>query len=538
VARDPRTMEQPSPAASHRGTRFLFLSDAHTATPMPPIQQRVAGWCARSIQALMPEAVILGGDITHQAQRKQAEAFLEHCVTAGTPTFHLPGNNEGPAFDYPDEATGAIPVTACRRAGMAERVWLLPTGDTAEAAAAVDALLADLPEGGEGSCLIFAHFPPEMAGEERLRALENAPVAIHWFSGHRHRPDTITRGTLHITLCAGLDPIKARGALPELLVIDWDGKRPKLQRLPVPEKFLAPPAADKPGLRAGLAFRGRAETLLRLAIDRAILAIQFHHRFSLQPPTAVERELAREYRARVRGGFLSLHLPNFSDPAKGLNLAEQETALQFAEGIGVDDLTIHLPDVEGRELFEVDQRFRETPWAAACLEAYTGLAARALQMGAQISFENVCNKRACPPQEERLGSRPWHLLRFVEELRQRLRGRDFAPEAVEKVGIVFDAGHAFADLRVAKEHGLADWLMQISPYLQLCHVHQVCERQDGGGLVNHQAISDAFGPRINYFGLLCALRDAARQPFPLLVEVREEAAALESYATLLRTGLL
>ena len=193
---------------------------------------------------MMPDAVLLGGDITHQAQKGEAEAFLERCPTAGTPVFYLPGSNEGPAFDFPD---GVTPVLACQRAGLAERVWLLPAGNMAGAgaAAAVDALLADLP--GEGSALVFAHFPPELAGDERLHALENAPAAIHWVCGQRHQPGATTRGSLHVTLCAGLDPVTARDGSPDLLVIDWDGEgQPRLQRLTVPEKFLNPPAAKKP----------------------------------------------------------------------------------------------------------------------------------------------------------------------------------------------------------------------------------------------------------------------------------------------------
>lgn len=534
VPRDAFALEKPVPATGGKGVRFLFLSDAHSIAPLAPIQQRVAGWCARRVREWMPDAVILGGDITHRPLPEQARAFLGECAVAGFPTFYLPGDNEGPNFCHPD---GVQPVTACRKLEWAGRVWLLPTSTAEQASASVEALLAELPPGE--TALVFAHFPPELAGTAALRRLENAPGVIHWICGHRHRAWEERRGSLRVTICAGLDPVKACGSGPEILEVDWDGETPVFRRSPVPNKVLNPPGRP-PVHWAGVAFRGTGEALLRLALERNVPALQFHYQHSTGAPAEIELELAREYRRQIRGSFLSLHLPNFPHPAEGPDLADQEAHLQFAEGIGVNDLTVHLPAVPAGLLYDRARRFRDTDWARGCLQTYAELSARALRMGAQISFENVYNKRLSPPGEERLGSQPWQLLHFVEEVRRRLRdkdGADFSPEAVERVGIIFDAGHAFADVHYARHHGLADWLIQVAPYVQLAHIHQVVDKPEGGRK-NHQPIGDLHGPLINFQGLLCAFRDAVARPFPLLVEVRDEGAALESYATLQRSDLL
>ncbi len=528
---DPRTMEQPAPATRRTGARFLFLSDAHSTAPLVPIQKRVAGWCARRVRELMPDAVLLGGDITHRARPEQAQAFMEAYQVRELPHYYLPGNNEGPHFCYPE---GVQPVAFCQKAEEAEGVYLLATSTGEQAAAAVEALLSELPQ--EGSVLVFAHFPPFLAGEENLHKLQNAPATIHWVCGHRHQARHESVGSLHVTICAGLDPVKVRCSRPEILAIDWDGSAPRFERHAVPKKVLNPPGR-KPLNWAGLAFRGTAETLLGLALEREVPAIQFHYFHSSGAPTAAELGLARQYRERIPGGFLSLHLPNFPHPAEGVDLGDMEEHLRFAEGIGVDDLTAHLPNVTAGLLYDEERRFRDTEWAHGCLGTYEALSARALKMGAQISFENVYNKRISPPGEERLSTQPWQLLLFVEEMRRRLRAAGFSEAEVERVGIIFDAGHAFADAQFTKHYGLADWLTQVSPYLQLSHIHQVKQTPEGPTR-NHQTISDLEGPLINFRGLLCAYRDASTRPFPLLVEVREQEAALESYATLHRAGLL
>lgn len=501
--------------------RFVFLSDAHSVAPLLPIQKRMAAWCGDEIRTLAPERVILGGDLTHRPIPAQAAAFLDALGIADVPMDYLPGNNEGNAF--PSAIRGCVRLD--------DTVFLLATSNAEEAGASVDALLERLP--AEGACLVFAHFPPFLAGETGLRRLENAPVRIHWICGHRHEAMEYTNGNLCVIVCAGLDPVKVRGSLPELLEIGWDGEEASIRRIRVPQKILQ--SGRMPRHCAGVAFRGTAETILSAAIERRLPAIQFHYRHSSGTATEHEQALARAYREAVPGAFLSLHLPNFPHPAEGVDLADQEPWLQWAGEMGLDDLTIHLPDVPANYLFGADGAFLASEWAGNCLRVYAELSRRALQMGAQISFENVYNKVVHPPGAERLASQPWHLLRFVEAVRERV---DAPADQREKIGIIFDAGHAFADAQFSKFHGLADWVSQVAPCLQVCHIHQVNERPDGKGRQNHQVIAESFGPFINFYGLLCALGDVPRRSLPLLIEVREQAAALQSYETLLATGLL
>lgn len=225
VPANPLTMEQDAGMAKQR---FVFLSDAHSAAPMAPIQKRIAAWCTREIRAMAPDRIILGGNITHHPNPAQAEAFREALGISDIPTDYLPGNNEG--GEFPSVVRGCVPLD--------DNVFLLATSSEAEAGESVDALLKQLP--ASGSCLVFAHFPPQMAGEERMKQLEQSGARIHWICGHGHEARESAHGNLRVVASAGLDPVKARHSAPELLVCDWDGNDAAVQRMQAPPKYLSP----------------------------------------------------------------------------------------------------------------------------------------------------------------------------------------------------------------------------------------------------------------------------------------------------------
>lgn len=527
VPRDPVTMAHPAPSAvrGHHTRRYLFLSDAHSAAPLAPVQARVAEWCGRLARSVMPDAVILGGDISSVPNPEQAEAFLNAFGFREPELVYLPGNYEGEDFCFPASVKG---ITGCVR--LEDRVFALSTASRADAEASVTSLLGQLPTGG--SVLVFAHFPPMMLGEELQQRLQTAPCRIEWIAGHRHQASETETGQLHLQIGGGLDPVKVKDSLPEVLVIDWDGSTALVKRVSVERKVIT--AFCKPQHFVGVAYRAGTEDLLRRGIARKVPALQFHYKHSFGEPSADARTLAWEY--RQKGGFLSLHLPNFPHPQEGVTLHELEQWLIFAEALSLDDLTIHLPDVSCETLYQPDGAFQETTWARECLEALTALSKRALQMKAQISFENVYNKKVLPPGQERLGTKPWHFQKLIPELQNRLRREGFTGDEVKRVGMILDNGHAFTDAFVSKQHGLADWLVQVAPFLQLLHIHQVVNTEDGRK--NHRPIRELHGPLINYYGFLAALGDFTEKALPLLVEVREEAGAFESLCTLAGSGLV
>jgi predicted MPP superfamily phosphohydrolase/sugar phosphate isomerase/epimerase len=513
------------------GVRFAFLCDAHLTRTICGPQRRLLDWCRKQIKERMADRIVLGGDLTHHADPAEVEELLGEVLVSPLPIDYLPGNNEGRQFEIDGSRhPGVRLIAGCQSGGEGwpPRTYLLATTDAQDVAAAVGQLIAQWPQGGH--VLILAHFPPEMAGDgmEKLAA-RHGDQQIWWICGHKHVGRQIDSNNLHVVICGGLDPVKVRGQLPELLMIDWDGREPIIEHLHPPEALLHPARFQPHPI--GLAYRGSAGDMVQTALEHGIACLQFHYSLSRGEPTEGDRAAAGEFRRRFGQGFLSLHLPNFVDDPAGPTSPDLEACLQWAAAMKLDDLTIHLPPVRVERVFDQGRRWVETPWTDACRQVYLALAERALAMGAQLSLENVYNKEPGPPENEKLSSRPWHLIQFVQWLRSALSQKGYAADQVERIGIIFDTGHAFRDATVAKIHGLADWIGQVGPWLQLAHIHQVGISPEGKP-TNHRPITDRLGPMINYAGVMAAIEENGRRPVPLLIEVRDRGEALMSWRTL------
>lgn len=529
----PETMQQ-GRGVSQRpegATRFVFLSDAHVVETIGPVQQRLIEWCRRQIKALDPDRLILGGDLTHQDSPQQASAFLDHLAAHGLPKDYLPGNNEGRDFALESKYAAEVRVVrlccSLKTEGH-EAVYLLETPDTERAAKAVEAFLRSAPE--STPCLVFAHFTPDLAGEELESQLASRSAPVFWISGHRHSGRSYENGSLWVTICGGLDPVKVRGHLPEFLVVDWDGRQASVQSFQVPESVLASPRPRRFPL--GLAYEGEALDHLETAMKHGVSAIQFHYKHTKGIPTGEELDAITRFRKSVPGSFLSLHLPNLANPLDRMDVAQLDPWMEWGEAAGVDDYTLHLPKVPTSYLFDSNREFQQSPWVTHCLEIYVAIAKRILASGARLSLENHYNKTRPPEEDELLSSRPWHLTRLIDRIRNGLEQEGVPQEEARKVGMIFDSGHAFTDAKVSKIHGLADWLYRTGPYLQLAHIHQVSLNPDTNRKQNHRGIVERYGPMINYHGFLLNLNESVAEPFPLLLEVRDREQAIVSLETL------
>lgn len=498
-------------------------------SPINPCLRRVIEWGSHELQDQKVDACILGGDLTHQADPAQADAFIATLNPARQSLVFLPGNNEGPhlAAGLKSRYPTLHPVQGCTRLPWPGHAFALATYDSASHLSALSELAVALPE--HGSVLVLAHFPPDNAGTEALAALQLPGVHLYWICGHQHQGLTYELGNLTVTVCGGLDPVKVRGTLPEILAGDWDGQQLTLHHWYAPLERLAAPPQHPPN-PLGLAFRGPAESLLETALDLKVNAVQFRWGDGGKIPTPTAGNLADRFRKQFPNGILSLHLPSFTASPKGLNLSEQSEPLAWAEAIGTNDLTLHLPSVPASWLYDAEGQMQDTPWAQNCLTTYQLLAERTINLNANLSLENMYNQRAVSPQDELLSSRPWHLLRFVEMLRKSLLEKGETLAAVARIGVILDCGHAFRDPLVSKDHGLGDWIARLAPILQLIHIHQVT--LTNGHLSNHHAILDRYGPRINFAGLLPIIQELVPRQVPLLLEIPEREAVLESRNTL------
>lgn len=529
VPYDPETMRQEwRDGSDPEHERFVFLSDAHGKEDLFPVQERIIEWARRQVIRHSPDRLVLGGDLTHQPSPSQAATFLKRLAPGSTPTYYLPGNNEGPEFGLAADAKSTVEFTHGCRAGK-NRVFFLETTSREQAGQALEEFLSLAPP--RQSCLVFAHFPPQAIAGQAMELLSRREAHTHWVCGHAHTGKTQAGDNWTVYYCGGLDPVKVRGSRPEILVLDWDGDRPRIQRLPVPAGVLLPPTPRR--LDLGLSCsKNPAEEILKAGLDNKIAALQFKLPKRPEPklPSRQALALAERHRREIPGSFLSVHLPGAGNSNGDLNLKALDDCLDWGECLGVDDFTIHLPAVPVARMFNLGQEYLANGWAAECLDFYRLLASRTIAGGAGLSIENIYNKNRCPDTEEVLSSRPWHLTRFIDQLRGSLLAHGLPRRDVERTGILLDVGHAFRDVKVSKLLGLADWIGQTGEYLQLAHIHQV--GNNGKEKINHQEVGNPHGPYINFQGVFDLLDEHVAKPIPLLIEVRDLAPALASWRIL------
>jgi|GEM_PF-3289528 len=532
IAADPATMVQgPPPGPVKKGqARFVVFSDAHVVEPIQPVQRRCIEWACQQATAYGINHQILNGDLSHHQSAGQIKLFIHNTTTHHAFRHLIPGNNEGsplPQGLKPHASFQLCDQLIQPLADFPGQTWALSATSYQDLQPAIEALLPHLPESGD--VLIFAHFAPLNVESQAIAPLlARGDLRIHWIAGHEHASITRTLGNITVHICAGLDPMKVRDTLPEIILGQWDGQSLQLERRTVPLHMLRPPRTQVH--QAGIAYLGSPVDHLDDALAHDISAIQFR---DVHKHTEPVHDRIKAFREKFPQGRLSIHLPTPGQSEDGPDMAKLTPHIVWALEHGIEDWTIHLPSVDAPLLYTPDRQFQTTPWAVNCLERYKALAKQAIAANAQLSLENVNNNEKVPPEKELLSCRPWHVTMFIEKLRQMLRADGLSEEQVRRVGMIFDAGHAFTDPVVSKEHGLSDWVERTAPFIQMAHIHQAIRPGgEGSTYKRHREITTPAGRMINHLGLIALLMEKLPRPIVLLAEVRDRKEALTSVRTL------
>ncbi len=504
--------------------RLAFLCDLHVATVVAPFQQRVLDWCRDQIRAWGVEHLVFGGDLTHHASAAEVDLVLD-ALACDLPADYLPGNNEGRGLRLDPRHRHVNLVDAPQERGG---LVLLPTTCVADAREALAWLRERRADGAPR--LVLSHLAPDVFVETMPPDLGHGPT--WWVAGHRHQVEGHRLGALEVHVGAGLDAVKARGRRPELLILDWSGHDAAIHRIEAPLEVLRPTPWRNP---VGLACRLEAAEFLDRAVAAGVDVLQFHHLDCRDAPTTDALRARDRFREVTGGGFLSLHLPSL--PPDNPDPARLAPWLTFAAGLGLDDLTFHVPKLLVGAAFDEAGGLRDTPEVAAVLAALRHLAAWAIDHGMQLNLENQHNTAGQhqPGPGELITARPGHLQALIPRLRGDLVAAGYtSAQATEGLGILFDVGHAFCDPIAAKQHGLVDWLHHLGGEVRAAHIHQVNPTPQQRG--NHHPLTNRRGPMINHEGVLAAFADLVPRPVPLLIEVRDFDQALASREVLLGDG--
>ena len=506
--------------------KLVFLSDFHAGPTLGDFTRKIWNWVLRELVCIQPNVVVLGGDLWQAQDNVGQGEWLEE-LSIRLPksrVFSVPGNRDPDGSALYKTQANRIQVVSDTLVVPFDGANLLLVNTNREGRA----FSAIQEHAKSASPLIVACHQPFSLQE--LAALPERKIGLI-LSGHAHRHEEWAAGGWKQIVCAGLDPLKTIDGLPELLVVDVRGGECLPTSHPMPPVALWHGCERKVVL--GIAPYATLGELVNLACTHHIPAIQavFHRQQPL--PTRYELSRLSDWRKQVPGSFLSYHLP---DPElKASPLGGLEPHLAWCAKAGVNDYTIHLPNIDAKRVYADEGRgdFLDIEESQCLMTIYANLASRVLDEGGFLSLENHHNDALHfeGGRPDRLSSRPEHILRMISFLRKAMRERGYGRDEAEHIGWIFDSGHARNNGGISNELSLADWLRAGASVLQAAHIHQV-HVDPKVHFKNHFAIRSIHEALINHEGLMAGFAQTPGPTMRAFVEVRDPLQAVESWRLL------
>lgn len=525
--------------------KLAFLSDLHAGPAMGKLGKAVWGWALQQLIAEKPQVVVLGGDLWQTAANAGSGDWLPALLAAlpEAAFYSVPGNRDPQPFALGGWQQSRIQCVADSLASSSPTLDLLLVNSNI-CGRSLCAVIAMLQGAGRGRSVLAVMHHPLCA--EDLAAVaatcEAQAVDCVLLAGHEHRHSEQRLGRLLQVTSAGLDPLKTIDGLPEIQIVEsGEGSE---GRLSVRTLSLCPeqlwPASPQGRARevvVGIAPYGPLGQLLEAGLEHRISAIQALSHMQTPLPMAGELEALKQWRAAVPESFLSYHMPDPDLSDKAGPMGGLEPHVQWCVSAGVQDCTIHLPAVAADLVYADGGRgdFLETPLVTRIKEIYKNLARSVLLSGGdcQLSIENHHNtaEHFSGTVPDRLSSRPEHIFRMICWLRGQLLLEGLGDSLVQRVGWIFDSGHARNNGAVTNELTLADWIELGERFLQAAHIHQV--HSDAKEYAkNHFQICAIHEALVNHEGLLAAFARTRGRPLRAFVEVRKLGEAVTSWKLL------
>ncbi|MBR6791360.1 MAG: metallophosphoesterase [Oscillospiraceae bacterium] len=504
-------------------THITLLCDLHLPllkkTPAYDVFDRAVKWLEQS----QPDYIFTLGDITAHGNLNAAEHFVKKMDGTGLPWAAVPGNAE---LRDPETAEQILTML---ESPLREKP--LVSGDLGWKLLLLDCSAGSYPEkerekliktvhelnAGEHLILLQHQGPGDLDEESRAFLKELlSPVAESCLIiyGHKHRFGADTWEGIPAFRLQALDPDKAIGTPPKFLtlILDPDGKWDII--LSEPYCFDKETVRDITG-RLGLSCFHLPKDL-DYAIEHGVRAIELRHGNMQDLP---EEELLRKIAAwRTAGGkYLSLHAtePGWKDGSFTRAEGWLDSA-GWAKKIGADAITLHVPKAPVCRMKPRSAIRRKMK--KLYLEGF-GL----LPEDCDIHIENMhMNPGEIPDENRRFGYLPGEVKSWIRELRKEYH-------TPEKITFLLDVGHARNNAPYSSVYTMGMWYAMMGSETDACHMHQVVNSPEG--MKNHQAITDLFGPLINFSGFAAAWEKGQIRPRTIFLEVR----SLENYLTSLET---
>lgn len=351
----------------------------------------------------------------------------------------------------------------------------------------------------DGDILVMHHSVNSLLAESRAFLEEQLNCkAITVIHGHSHAAYDMDFGKSRVISLRGLDPDKAIGNYPSVVIFDIDE-----QEIQYSEEFLKlddevfASALDGFGLSC---YHNEEDILFATEMDVKCIELRCANGDDCLSEETIE--LTKKWKAKT-GGYLSIHMPNLYFNEKGFyGETGWYNALKFAKELNADSLTMHPPKVNIND-FNDEMRSK-------FLELYV-FAAKYLEPNVKIGIENLHLNPGEKENDRGFGYTPEEVSYWIDLINQ-TAGFD------NRVGHVLDVGHARNNGVFAQRYPLSRWYELMGDKSVAYHLHQV--KRENEKLTNHQAIEDWFGPMISFVSFFYCRENKIINSAPMFLEVK------------------
>ena len=349
--------------------------------------------------------------------------------------------------------------------------------------------------------VLFTHYPVTSLAQEDKEFFEEvlSQKALIVIYAHTHKFSKGTMGKSTLINLAAIDPDKCIGTYPCMYYIDFDQeisieeiefKQDKSILLDLKEHF---------GISCVDNYKD-----LTYAIEKGVKAVELRLNASDWQPDYSLLPLIEEW-IKATNGYLSVHMPNLKYK-EGQIVGEQTwfNAIEYASKINADGLTIHPPKIKRAEL--TDELFNKF------VEYYSAVV-NAVDKRVAIGIENIHkgkNEEIDKTNMYGFGYTPEDVTRLISAINEKA--------GYERVGFVFDVGHARNNGSLASRYPISSWMEIMGNRTVAYHIHQVVRVDEE--LKNHRAIEDWFGPMISYASFFYAWDSGLINKKPVFLEVK------------------
>ncbi|MBO5958803.1 MAG: TIM barrel protein, partial [Lentisphaeria bacterium] len=349
---------------------------------------------------------------------------------------------------------------------------------------------------------------PEKSLPEASRKAFEAVIGQYslLIAGHLHY-DAVD-GKHHIV--RGLDPDKAIGGVPALVIFEQDANGSWLRR--EIEYSAADPAGwtkeEQEDFLDHLGLSGMYETIdvLKFATDEKVKCFEIRYQAFGQYPFEELDAAVKTWRASG-GTHLSLHLPDIGWRDGAVSGAEKlRDAAEQGIAVGCDRMTLHVPG------FSVGTSGDPAIYQAV-LHKTAEVVERIVSAGVRVGIENMhMTPREKPDKNRGFGYTTAECLRWINDLKRLV-------SVPENVGFHFDIGHARNNAPYSSLEPVSSWLAAAGKHFNGMHLHQIKVQPDGS-LENHTPLLQLYQPLISLASLFLAWRTGAVKHAPMFLEIR------------------